>query len=148
MNSLTGDIEVQEIAKMPPHRKPDLANAVDRTKECKLSSGSLYPVYLPLQVQHKLLVEIQRMLEIVCFGFGVQKMQCVLKQKDWDCAEAVELKVWTGVLRPREALFTKAEIEDLGRPYTTHRRASRTGDRQFTQAIPARRRSFGQIAGE
>jgi hypothetical protein len=37
-----------------------------------------------------------------------------MEQKGWDCAECVELNVWTGVLRAREGMFTGDELGSLG----------------------------------
>jgi len=53
---------------------------------------------LPYQVQHYILVMIQRMLEESCFEFATRWIPEVLHAKGWDCAEAVELSVWKAFL--------------------------------------------------
>ncbi|KAH7412395.1 hypothetical protein BKA64DRAFT_658777 [Cadophora sp. MPI-SDFR-AT-0126] len=53
---------------------------------------------LPYQVQHYILVMIQRMLEESCFEFATRWIPEVLYAKGWDCAEAVELSVWKAFL--------------------------------------------------
>ncbi|KAF7196809.1 hypothetical protein HII31_01727 [Pseudocercospora fuligena] len=87
------------------------------TMDSVASTSSLWPVYFPLKTQHKLLIEVQRILEEVCFRFASQRLEDVLKTKGWSCPEAVELNVWTGVLRSRQVLFTEAEISSIGKSY-------------------------------
>ncbi|KAK0123500.1 hypothetical protein ONS96_010484 [Cadophora gregata f. sp. sojae] len=53
---------------------------------------------LPYQVQHYILVMIQRMLEESCFEFATRWIPEALHVKGWDCAEAVELSVWKAFL--------------------------------------------------
>ncbi|KAH6713463.1 hypothetical protein BKA61DRAFT_675708 [Leptodontidium sp. MPI-SDFR-AT-0119] len=53
---------------------------------------------LPYQVQHYILVMIQRMLEESCFEFAGRWIPDILHAKGWDCAEAVELSTWKAFL--------------------------------------------------
>ncbi|OQN95546.1 hypothetical protein B0A48_18390 [Cryoendolithus antarcticus] len=117
IHSVLGEDEVQHNLDMPLRAQPIRAIPVGLTRQGKPLSGSLYSVYPDLEIQHKLLAEVQRTLEAVYFGFAVQNMQGVLEQNGWDCAESVELSIWTVVLRSRENLFTEAEIGDIGKPF-------------------------------
>ncbi|KAL2071921.1 hypothetical protein VTL71DRAFT_13156 [Oculimacula yallundae] len=53
---------------------------------------------LPYQVQHYILVMIERMLEESCFEFAGRWVPDILHAKGWDCAEAVELSTWKAFL--------------------------------------------------
>ncbi|KAG4443678.1 hypothetical protein IFR05_000864 [Cadophora sp. M221] len=53
---------------------------------------------LPYQVQHYILVMIQRILEESCFEFAGRWIPDILHAKGWDCAEAVELSTWKAFL--------------------------------------------------
>jgi hypothetical protein len=68
---------------------------------------SLFPVYLPMRVQHRLLVKVQTSLEQACFDFAQRTMPELLQDKEWDCPEAVELSVWASAFLRRQCEFTK-----------------------------------------
>ena len=63
---------------------------------------TLYPVYLPLQTQHKLLVLTQETLERACYDFTTSSMPELIASEGWDCAEALELNLWTRKMESRE----------------------------------------------
>lgn len=69
----------------------------------------LFPVYLPFEAQHRILVHLQTLLELFCFKFGNQKMQQIMQQRGWDCAESVELSRWTEEFAKRQNLFPAAQ---------------------------------------
>ncbi|KAH7110421.1 hypothetical protein B0J13DRAFT_416398, partial [Dactylonectria estremocensis] len=52
------------------------------------------PVHLPFGAQHKLMVQLQEYLEHACYAYGQRKMQETLRERGWDCVEAVELHSW------------------------------------------------------
>jgi len=62
---------------------------------------SLYPSYLPYNVQHLILTTAQRVLEECCFKFAETWLPSILKSRGWECAEAVELTKWTRLLIKR-----------------------------------------------
>lgn len=68
---------------------------------------SLFPVYLPLRTQHRVLVKVQTILEQACFDFGQQNMPDVLEKHGWDCAESAELNLWAA-----EFLECRSQFED------------------------------------
>ncbi|KAF4343960.1 hypothetical protein FBEOM_2067 [Fusarium beomiforme] len=65
---------------------------------------SLFPVYLPFPVEHKLMKALQKSLEVVCYEFGQETFPSILRDRGWDCPELVELNDWTGILS-REGLL-------------------------------------------
>ncbi|XXH02984.1 hypothetical protein Hte_009374 [Hypoxylon texense] len=56
---------------------------------------SLYPIYVPYKVQHRILNEAQRMLEESCFDFVQKWLPVVLEEQAIDCASSIELTNWT-----------------------------------------------------
>lgn len=54
---------------------------------------------LPYDLQHRLLSEMQHVLEVACFEFALNNHPEVLKP-EWDCPEAVELNLIIKVLGP------------------------------------------------
>lgn len=78
------------------------------------TASSLFPVYLPLPVQHLLLAKVQTILERACFEFGEQSMPGVLQKNQWDCPEAGELNMWVAEFQKRENVFQKRK--DVGKP--------------------------------
>ncbi|KAI1306596.1 hypothetical protein F5Y03DRAFT_353907 [Xylaria venustula] len=76
---------------------------------------SLFPVYLPIRTQHRILTKVQSILEDACFDFGQRRIPDVLKRNQWDCSEAAELNLWSKELMKRQnELFHKAV--DTGKP--------------------------------
>lgn len=66
---------------------------------------SLSPAHLPFPTQHRLLVQIQTILEEECYNFAKKAMPEVLEQYQWNCPEAVELNQWVShLLQHRDGL--------------------------------------------
>jgi len=82
-----------------------------------LAVPSLYPVYIPLQTQHRLLVKVQAILEDACYVFGHRMMGGILSKEGWDCPESVELNIWARVFRSNEDKFDAEKLADLGKPF-------------------------------
>lgn len=78
--------------------------------------SSLNPVGLPCSLQHTLLVTAQNLLEDSLFKFGTDKMQDVIREKGWDCAQCVELNDWVKILRKRKDLLPNSKGEASDRP--------------------------------
>ena len=78
---------------------------------------SLYPVYLLFQTQYKLLILAQETLERACYEFTVTAMIGLIDSEGWDCAEALELDIWTRKMEPREDKFSNEAIADLGKSF-------------------------------
>jgi len=77
---------------------------------------SLYPVYLPFQTQHQLLVKVQGILEQACHEFGMRTLKEVLEREGWDCPESAELNRWPRILLQHQDKFLQADLEALGKP--------------------------------
>lgn len=69
---------------------------------------SLFPTYLPFPIQHKLLVYLQNLLERACYDFGVHAMSSTLRDRQWSCAESVELNRWTEEFFKRKYILANA----------------------------------------
>jgi hypothetical protein len=78
--------------------------------------SSLNLVYLPCSLQHTLLVTAQNFLEDSLFKFGSDKMQDVIRDKGWDCAQCVELNDWVKILRKRKDLLPNSKGGASDRP--------------------------------
>ncbi|KAK5077834.1 hypothetical protein LTR64_003765 [Lithohypha guttulata] len=88
-----------------------------RTHSAIATPTSLYPVYLPFQTQHKLLVLAQETLERACYDFTIASMPELIKSEGWDCAEALELNIWTRKMESREDKFLAEDVAELGKPF-------------------------------
>jgi hypothetical protein len=64
-------------------------------------------------------VKAQNLLEDCLFKFGTSKMQEVVKDKGWDCAQCVELNDWVKILRRRKNLLNNLNRGTSGRPLST-----------------------------
>ncbi|KFY17971.1 hypothetical protein V492_00221 [Pseudogymnoascus sp. VKM F-4246] len=77
---------------------------------------SLHPAFIPYNVQHLILVTTQHLLEECCFDFAVKWAPTIVESKGWDCAEAVELTLWTKTLAklcdklPADAIFNNSGV--------------------------------------
>jgi len=83
------------------------------------SVPSLYPIYLPYNVQHELLVKVQSLLEGACYRFGEKAMKDILAKEGWDCPESVELNRWPMVFLSHQEKFSADAIIELGKPLVT-----------------------------
>lgn len=70
----------------------------------------LFPIYLPLGAQHRVLVHLQSLLELACYEYGKRTMPDTLRRRAWDCAEAVELNRWTEEFRRNRHGFPGIDI--------------------------------------
>ncbi|KFZ24006.1 hypothetical protein V502_01515 [Pseudogymnoascus sp. VKM F-4520 (FW-2644)] len=74
------------------------------------------PASIPYNVQHLILTTTQRLLEECCFGFAAKWAPALVEDKGWDCAEVVELTLWTKTLArlcdklPADAISNDSEI--------------------------------------
>jgi hypothetical protein len=76
----------------------------------------LSPIYLPCSLQHSLLVKAQNLLEHCLFKSGTSKMQEVIKDKGWDCAQCVELNDLVEILRRGKDLLNNFKDRTSHRP--------------------------------
>ncbi|ETS78279.1 hypothetical protein PFICI_10341 [Pestalotiopsis fici W106-1] len=78
---------------------------------------SLHPVRLPYKAQHVLLSEVQVLLEECFYDFARKWLPSLLEEKQCDCAIAIELTVWSHLLRryagkiPLEALDIRGDSQ-------------------------------------
>lgn len=119
----------------------------------------LFPVYLPFQAQHTLLVHLQKLLEQICYNFGKNAMPDIMQQRGWDCAEAVELNRWTEEFMKRQKQLptsdqAKKPLEQLFRSIANirhtavHRiRISAKGVEQFLLDAESLATMFGDVNG-
>jgi hypothetical protein len=77
---------------------------------------SLYPAYLAFPSQHRIMTEIQALLERSCFAYGQTTFWEELKRRGWDCPESAELNAWTPVLLERQANVNPELVAQRGRP--------------------------------
>jgi hypothetical protein len=78
---------------------------------------SLYPVYLPYQTQHRLLLKVQGILENACYHFGSREMKSIIEKEDWDCPECVELNIWARIFLANKDLFQPVDLASLGQDF-------------------------------
>ena len=64
----------------------------------------------PNTTKYRLLERIQTLLEESCFNLALKKIPDVLTVNEWDCAERVELKRWTGIFENTEVV---ADCDEL-----------------------------------
>lgn len=69
--------------------------------------SSTVPIYLPFNVQHKVMVKMQATLEHVCYAFSQVAIPDVLRERGWTCAEAVQLNLWVDELLARPQLLKR-----------------------------------------
>lgn len=81
--------------------------AIRKASDASSVVPSLFPVYLPFKTQHEVLVFLQKLLESSCFDFAARTMPHTLSEHGWDCAEAVELNVWTLLFMKEGIKFQK-----------------------------------------
>lgn len=66
--------------------------------------------------QHRVLTNLQSILERACYIFAETKLDHVVGQNSWNCAEAGELNRWTKILETYEhTLFDRNQISSLGK---------------------------------
>ncbi|PVI05338.1 hypothetical protein DM02DRAFT_686219 [Periconia macrospinosa] len=82
----------------------------------EMTTFSLYPVYLPFVVQHRLLKRMQRILENACYSFAQKTLGNTLRHKGWDCPEAIELNWWPPVFHNHQEVFSSEDLDGLFKP--------------------------------
>ncbi|PWY74067.1 hypothetical protein BO83DRAFT_360149 [Aspergillus eucalypticola CBS 122712] len=75
--------------------KVEEGNDSDATLSLERSTASLFPLYLPYHAQHRILTNVQQVLEECIFDFMKKWLPNYLERNGWDCAAAVELTKWT-----------------------------------------------------
>lgn len=81
-----------------------------------ISVPSLYPVYLPYNTQHQLLIKVQTLLEGACYNFADKALRDILAKEGWDCPESVELNRWPRVFLSNQDKFSADAMDELGEP--------------------------------
>ncbi|CAI6342436.1 unnamed protein product [Periconia digitata] len=99
----TGSLEKSHLLVV---QSPQTASTVSRR----------YPVYLPFNVQHRLLVNVQTLLEKACFSFAQERLHGVLQEEGWECSEAVELNRWCKIFLDYEIEFSRDEMASIPKP--------------------------------
>ncbi|KAI1825219.1 hypothetical protein F4861DRAFT_211200 [Xylaria intraflava] len=89
-----------------------------QASKAKPAVPSLFPIYLPLRTQHRILTKVQSILEDACFDFGQSNMPEVMKKKGWHCSEAAELNLWVVELLQHQNKFAD-RVNDIRRPLTS-----------------------------
>jgi hypothetical protein len=77
---------------------------------------SLCPAYLAFPSQHRIMTEVQALLERSCFAYGQTTFWEELKRRGWDCPESAELNAWTTVLLEQQAKVNHELVAQRGRP--------------------------------
>ncbi|KAI1112899.1 hypothetical protein F5Y14DRAFT_240712 [Nemania sp. NC0429] len=125
--ALNEAIAIREVAKGRSESTQNLVVRVEvaKTKDvetCQISAAdskpaipSLFPVYLPLRAQHRILTSVQFILEDACFEFAQRAMPDILERNKWDCSEAAELNIWAAEFLRRESEFSGRQ-DDIGKP--------------------------------
>ena len=80
------------------------------------TAPSLYPAYLAFPSQHRIMTEVQALLERSCFAYGQTTFWEELKRRGWDCPESAELNAWTPVLLEQQAKVNPELVAQRGRP--------------------------------
>jgi hypothetical protein len=71
---------------------------VEKTCEDNRAQEEQTAIYLPFSSQHKLVTFLQDVLEGACFAYGQRKLLKLLRERGWDCVEAVPLRTWMNQL--------------------------------------------------
>lgn len=98
-DALNGDEDVVQDSQHP-------------NQETDTSIPSLYPVQLPFKTQHSILARSQKLLEECCYDFTQNHATDLLREKKWDCAEAIELNKWTLTMIKRKGKVTTGAFAD------------------------------------
>ena len=99
-----GSQTVEPVQDKPESQLPQAQNGTPQA-----SRMTLFPLYLSMPCQHRLLNLLQKQLEECCFEFAKHWMPDLLVKRNWSCAIAVELNHWAQTIPqqyeviPREA---------------------------------------------
>lgn len=111
----TADVHVAEV--QVEDTKP-LQTTTTKTVDTAIQVPSLFPIYLPFETGHRLLLRAQSALEASCFTFAATTAPEVLHQRGWHCPEAAELNVIVRQLLHHKGslkVLQRAAGENLGR---------------------------------
>ena len=103
LNTAVGDSKSQSRKRSCPH--------------ATINVPSLYPVYLPYQTQHQLLVKVQGILEKACYEFGARELKETVQNEGWGCAESAELNRWPQIFLLNQDKFLPTDLQELGKPF-------------------------------
>ncbi|KFZ19307.1 hypothetical protein V502_03720, partial [Pseudogymnoascus sp. VKM F-4520 (FW-2644)] len=118
INEYDEDADMEELPKKTLPLPNSIVPKVPIQVELKVPS--LRPASIPYSVQHLILTTTQSLLEECCFNFAVKWAPTMVETKGWDCAEAVELTMWTKTLvKLCEKLPADAVFNDSGIPLGT-----------------------------
>ncbi|KAK2134293.1 hypothetical protein NOF04DRAFT_4221 [Fusarium oxysporum II5] len=68
---------------------------------------------LPTRPRHRLMLQLQLILEHACFSFAQREMQQALDKWDYRCAEAVSLQTWIDLFRNNKTFETEGNAGSL-----------------------------------
>ncbi|KAI3571042.1 hypothetical protein IWW34DRAFT_772650 [Fusarium oxysporum f. sp. albedinis] len=86
---------------------------VDEACECDCVQEEQKAIYLPLSSQHKSMILLQEVLEGACFAYGKKRLAILLREREWDCVEAVALRTWMDQLASIQHIFGAVPGKDL-----------------------------------
>ncbi|USP80753.1 anion exchange family protein [Curvularia clavata] len=70
-------------------------------------------ICLPFWYQHRIMVQIQTILEKACFNFALRKLGEIVQANAWECAEAIELNRWPQILFENQDKLDRKPLEDM-----------------------------------
>lgn len=74
----------------------------------------LYPVYISYKAQHRILSNVQSLLEECCYAFAQRTLSDVLVEEQWECPESVELTSWIKILKANKEKLSTARMAEVG----------------------------------
>ncbi|QIW96584.1 hypothetical protein AMS68_002102 [Peltaster fructicola] len=77
--------------------------ATTRLPDCKKEATVFEKDQLPCAIQHLILVRLQATLEAACYQFTMKVFPDIVESKEWDCVAAMELNIWSGVMKVHDA---------------------------------------------
>ncbi|OJI90167.1 hypothetical protein ASPTUDRAFT_36811 [Aspergillus tubingensis CBS 134.48] len=89
------DVNFTQEVKVEQDMKAEQGDDSDETLIPERPPASLFPLYLPYHAQHRILTNVQQVLEECIFDFMKKWLPDYLERNGWDCAAAVELTKWT-----------------------------------------------------
>lgn len=106
------------IADMPTVPRPSALPPNRPVIQSSVSVPSLFPAYIPFPTQLQLLRKLQEILEQSCYKFAQLAVPELLQQNEWDCAESVELNIWSQVFSSNQEKLPFQGLEELGKPFS------------------------------
>lgn len=92
-----GKFHLVDLCSRQSNDVANLLNSIQSTSQARqaLSIPRLHPIYLPFKSQHKILVQVQCLLEECCLEFGKTWVPDLMEARKWHEAESIELTEWT-----------------------------------------------------